>query len=102
MGSPLFFGPEGSFTRAYIHGFPSNSLVEVMHRTGDPCDTGYWMHFSHGSGVYYNLSRTIAFRTRTEACLKFGLQRYTDCGDFYGSKGFLRKESAIIIILKRM
>jgi hypothetical protein len=48
-------------------GFASNQEVEVVHTFFDPPNTGFWFYFAVGSGVYLNLSRTIAFRTHEHA-----------------------------------
>lgn len=43
-----------------VHGFPSNSWVEVYHRFEDLED--YWMYLAAGSGIYYQLGRTVVAR----------------------------------------
>jgi hypothetical protein len=48
-------------------GYPSNSLAEVIHHGSDGGQRGYWMYYAPGSGVYLNLSRTIAFETHAAA-----------------------------------
>uniref|UniRef100_A0A0G4F3R6 Uncharacterized protein n=1 Tax=Chromera velia CCMP2878 TaxID=1169474 RepID=A0A0G4F3R6_9ALVE len=49
-------------------GFPDNSLVEVMHETGDP-DGGMqfmWFYWSKGSGIYLDIGKTKVFQSHRE------------------------------------
>lgn len=52
-------------------GFASHSLVEVLHVGFDPPRFGYWMYLASGTGVYLNLSRTIAFDGHAAAMRHF-------------------------------
>jgi hypothetical protein len=52
-------------------GFPSFGLVEVAHGYFDPPNTGFWFYHAPGSGVWINLTKTIAFRSHDEAMRKW-------------------------------
>ena len=49
-------------------GFPSSSRVEVFHcAEREPAVAeDYWMYLARGSGIFFDLGRTIAFRDRYE------------------------------------
>ena len=52
-------------------GYPSHSMVEVMHAGFDPPYFGYWLYMTAGSGIYLNLSRTRAFDDHAAAARHF-------------------------------
>eukprot|EP01050_Picozoa_sp_SAG11_P006606 SAG11_NODE_518_length_8798_cov_5.156110_5_plen_197_part_00 len=64
---------------ALVHGIPSGASVEVAHACCDymatagsnvkyeGLSTGYWFLHAPGSGVYYNVGKTIVFRDHADA-----------------------------------
>lgn len=52
-------------------GYPSFSLVEIVHHGFDPPGFGYWAYIASGSGIYVNVSRTIAFDGHAAAIRHF-------------------------------
>lgn len=61
-------GGPSPYARAYPRGVAAHSLVEVRHACCDGCSVGYWMSVAPGSGIFYNVGRTIAFANRHIAC----------------------------------
>lgn len=55
----------------YSSGFRDNQWVEVNHCCCDPPGTGYWFYFTRGSGIWYNLGRTIVFPDHIDAYCYF-------------------------------
>lgn len=53
-------------------GFANHTWIEVLHLCCDCVHSGFWMSSMPGSGIYYNVGRTIHFRTHYDACLFFG------------------------------
>ena len=49
-------------------GFPSHTLVEIMHcaEEAEADARDFWMYIAAGSGIYFDLGRTVAFRDRCE------------------------------------
>ena len=49
----------------FTHGLPSNSWVEISHHGSDCVQdllpVGYWSYLSPGSGIFFNLGRTMTF-----------------------------------------
>ncbi|KAL6065546.1 Metallophos domain-containing protein [Balamuthia mandrillaris] len=67
----------GPFLRRFPQGIPSGSWVEVTHRCCEYLPEGFWMFFNVGTGIFYNLGKTIVFQfknnsTHVEACNHFG------------------------------
>ena len=60
----------------YVKGFPCYDKVELLHvRDDNPAYTvfGYWTYFAKGSGVFYNIGRTLSGMTKLNVLLKLGL-----------------------------
>lgn len=81
-------GPPGPFLAKYPDGFPSNSLVEVVHECGDKAGQGYWMFLAPGSGHFLELGRTKAFLTHKSGCEFFG--GTWQCQTFWAINNFVR------------
>ncbi|KAL6057424.1 Metallophos domain-containing protein [Balamuthia mandrillaris] len=62
----------GPFLSMFPQGIASGSWVEVTHRCCEYLPEGFWMFLNVGTGIFYNLGKTIAFRTHVEACNHFG------------------------------
>ena len=75
-------------------GLPSHAKVEVAHRSDHsikgfkglkrpPGDSGTWFYLAPGSGIYFDLGRTIAFQDHDDAGRKFrcgcGAQHQPSC-----------------------
>lgn len=80
FGGPAADGTPAPATRLLlVRGLRSGTRVEVRHRCCDTCGLGYWMTYSPGSGVYYQLGRTVAFADRAAACRFFELYPKINC-----------------------
>lgn len=66
---------------AHPNGFPNNSVVEIHHEYGDEEGCGYWMFLAPGSGISYNIGRTIVFQTHIECHKYFGYWNGGHCWD---------------------
>lgn len=53
------------------NGFKNNSWIEVSRIHQDPTNMGFWMYMSPGSTQWFNLKKTISFRSHREAMLYF-------------------------------
>lgn len=53
-------------------GFRDHEWVEVTHECCDTTHTGYWMYHNKGSGLFYNLGRTIAGTNKIDVLRKLG------------------------------
>jgi hypothetical protein len=52
-------------------GIPNYTNIEVVHLCCDSITDGYWMFYAKGSGIYYNVGKTIAFPDPTTAVRHF-------------------------------
>jgi hypothetical protein len=64
---------EGVINCALSYGFPSGSKVEVFHSQGDPPNAGMWFYFAAGSGIYFDIGKTVVFEDHTDCCSAWGL-----------------------------
>jgi hypothetical protein len=58
--------------------FSNNTYVEVFHSAGDPIGDGTWFYATEGSGVWFDVGKTICFKKHNDA-IKHFLGR--NCGD---------------------
>lgn len=70
--------PHGSWPHAapsfqYSSGFPSNSIVEVMHTCCDNVRNGFWTYLAIGSGIAMQLGTTKVFTDHQAAFEELGL-----------------------------
>lgn len=57
----------------YKNGFKNNSWVEVLHACCDNPNTGYWLYFAKGSGIEWNIGKTLVAKNKIEALHKLGI-----------------------------
>jgi hypothetical protein len=62
----------GPWMAVFPAGAANDSWVEVVHDCCDWFASGYWMFRATGSGNWYNVGRTRAFRSHADACAFFG------------------------------
>ena len=62
-------------------GAPNNSLVEVIHTGGDPPNMGVWFYYARGSGIYLNVSRSLAFEQHADSFAFFHCGNEGQCPD---------------------
>lgn len=65
-----------------LHGFPSHQKVEVFHcaEREPPHAEDYWLYLARGSGIYFDLGRTVAFRDRLELFVAMNATRRRPTG----------------------
>lgn len=75
-------------------GFGSGTRVPVQHQCCDKPRKGFWMYVAAGSGVYYDVGRTIAFRDHEDAMAHFGVRKDLNWYDPAVEQHLLRAASA--------
>lgn len=61
-------------------GFASHERVEVMHTVGDARGSGMWFYYAKGSGIYFDVGRTVVYRDHLHAARELGIP----CADLSG------------------
>jgi hypothetical protein len=72
------YPPERWWDYVHAEGFDSGDWVEMMHGNDDnPYYTvyGYWTYYTKGSGVWYNVGKTLKARNKLDALSKLGMSR---------------------------
>ena len=60
------------YSALFPQGHADHALVEVRHVCCDGCAVGYWLSVAPGSGIHYDLGRTVAFAVDdAERCALF-------------------------------
>jgi hypothetical protein len=62
----------GPFAVAFPSGIANHTKVEVVHECCDGPNEGLWMYLMPGSGVFFDLGKTIVFEQHGAACEYFG------------------------------
>jgi len=70
----------------HAQGFASHSWVEVIHCCCDLFQNGYWFYVGTGSGIWYNVGKTIVFEDHVQAyCYFYNIDFTTLSQDEYNT-----------------
>lgn len=61
--------------------FEDFTYIEVTHAKGDPFNSGTWFYHSVGSGIWFNVGKTICFRKHADAVRHFLNENCVDNND---------------------
>lgn len=85
------YPPREWWANSIVKGFKDNSIVELTHvRDDNPLYKvyGYWTYYAKGSGVKYNLGKTIVAKNKVEMLVNLGMSR-REIIDILGDTNYL-------------
>lgn len=56
-----------------IKSVPDNSVVEITHKCCNSPSIGNWVNVVHGSGIFYNVGKTLRAFNKVDAAFKLGI-----------------------------